>query len=174
MSNPILDELKQAGKKKLEIVIEDASDVIKEEAVDVVMRAAGENETVKLDKEGEQIVSLVYNEAKAVAEPILQDSALTVSVKVTKLLAALMKLMEQTKLNGSKIPGNQKKAVVLYLLRRLMKDIVADIPLQSYLLSKAEAVGETLLETLVDVSRNVNIPEVAATCCMGMISTLIR
>jgi hypothetical protein len=138
------------------------------------MRAVGEDATVKLDKEGERIVSLVYHEAKAEAEPILKDANLSVSVKVTKLLAALMKIMERTKVDGSKIPGVKKKAVVLYLLRQLMKDIVDDIPVQSYLISKASAIGETLLETLADISRNVNIPEVAATCCMGLISALIK
>ena len=85
-----------------------------------------------------------------------------------------MKIMEKTKVDGSKIPGAKKKAVVLYLLRQLMKDIVDDIPVQSYLVSKAEAIGESLLETLADISRNVNIPEAAATCCMGLISALTK
>jgi hypothetical protein len=80
--------------------------------------------------------------------------------------------MEKTQHNGAKIPGLKKKAVALYLLRQLMKDVVADIPLQSYLLSTASTIGEHLLETLVDVSRNVNISEVATTCCMSIISSL--
>lgn len=149
------------------------SDTIKEEAVDVVMRLAGEDD-IKLDKEDEFIVSIVYSEAKAVAEPILQHTASSVSVKVTKLLAALMKIMEKTKVNGSKIPGSKKKAVALYLLRQLTKDLVADIPLQSYLLSKAAAIGEQMLETLVDLTHGMNIPEVATTCCTSLISSLIK
>ena len=170
----VLEEIKLAGKNKITEMAAGAADTIKEEAVDAAMRAVGEDATVKLDKEGERIVSLVYHEAKAEAEPILKDANLSVSVKVTKLLAALMKIMERTKVDGSKIPGLKKKAVVLYLLRQLMKDIVDDIPVQSYLISKASAIGETLLETLADISRNVNIPEVAATCCMGLISALIK
>jgi len=170
----VLEEIKLAGKNKITEMAAGAADIIKEEAVDAAMRAVGEDATVKLDKEGERIVSLVYHEAKAEAEPILKDAKLSVSVKVTKLLAALMKIMERTKVDGSKIPGVKKKAVVLYLLRQLMKDIVDDIPVQSYLISKASAIGETLLETLADISRNVNIPEVAATCCMGLISALIK
>jgi vacuolar-type H+-ATPase subunit H len=170
----VLEEIKLAGKNKITEIAAGAADTIKEEAVDAAMRAVGEDATVKLDKEGERIVSLVYHEAKAEAEPILKDANLSVSVKVTKLLAALMKIMEKTKVDGSKIPGVKKKAVVLYLLRQLMKDIVDDIPVQSYLISKASAIGETLLETLADISRNVNIPEVAATCCMGLISALTK
>ena len=170
----VLEEIKLAGKNKIAEMAAEASNAIKEEAVDAAMRIAGEDATVKLDKEGEHIVSLVYDEAKAAAEPILYDADLSVSVKVTKLLAALMKIMEKTKVDGSKIPGLKKKAVVLYLLRQLMKDIVDDIPVQSYLISKAEAIGESLLETLADISRNVNIPEVAATCCMGLISALAK
>lgn len=170
----VLEEIKLAGKNKIAEMAAEASNTIKEEAVDIAMRAVGEDATVKLDKEGEHIVSLVYHEAKAAAEPILCDSELSVSVKVTKLLAALMKIMEKTKVDGSKIPGAKKKAVVLYLLRQLMKDIVDDIPIQSYLLSKAAAIGESLLETLADISRNVNIPQVATTCCMGLISALAK
>jgi len=170
----VLEEIKLAGKNKITEMAAGAADTIKEEAVDAAMRAVGEDATVKLDKEGERIVSLVYHEAKAEAEPILKDANLSVSVKVTKLLAALMKIMEKTKVDGSKIPGLKKKAVVLYLLRQLMKDVVDDLPVQSYLISKAEAIGESLLETLADISRNVNIPEVAATCCMGLISALTK
>jgi vacuolar-type H+-ATPase subunit H len=170
----VLEEIKLAGKNKITEMAAGAADTIKEEAVDAAMRAVGEDSTVKLDKEGERIVSLVYHEAKAEAEPILKDANLSVSVKVTKLLAALMKIMEKTKVDGSKIPGLKKKAVVLYLLRQLMKDVVDDLPVQSYLISKAEAIGESLLETLADISRNVNIPEVAATCCMGLISALTK
>ena len=170
----ILEEIKLAGKNKLESIVADASDAIKEEVVDVAMRAVGEDDTVKLDKDCERIVSLVYHEAKAEAEPILNDASLTVSLKVTKLLAALMKIMEKTKVDGSKIPGDKKKAVALYLLRQLMKDVVADIPLQSYLLSKAGAIGEQLLETLADISRNVNMPQVAASCCIGLFSALLK
>jgi hypothetical protein len=170
----VLDEIKLAGKHKIVEIVAATSNTIKEEAIDAAMRAAGEDATVKLDKEGERIVSFVYDEAKAEAEPILKDANLSVSVKVTKLLAALMKIMEKTKVDGSKIPGLKKKAVVLYLLRQLMKDVVSDLPVQSYLISKAEAIGESLLETLADISRNVNIPEVAATCCMGLISALTK
>ena len=170
----VLEEIKLAGKSKIAEMATGAADTIKEEAVNVAMRAVGEDATVKLDKEGEHIVSLVYDEAKVAAEPILHDANLSVSVKVTKLLAALMKIMEKTHVNGSKIPGLKKKAVVLYLLRQLMKDVVDDIPVQSYLISKAEAIGESLLETLADISRNVNIPEVATTCCMSLISALTK
>ena len=82
--------------------------------------------------------------------------------------------MEKTKVNGAKIPGLRKKAVALYLLRQLMKDIVADIPLQSYLLNTAQTIGENLLETLADVSRNLNMAEVATTCCMSVLSSLSK
>ena len=109
----VLEEIKLAGKNKIAELAAGAADTIKEEAVNAAMRAVGEDATVKLDKEGEHIVSLVYNEAKAAAEPILHDAGLSVSVKVTKLLAALMKIMEKTQVNGSKIPGAKKKAVVL-------------------------------------------------------------
>jgi len=161
------EAIKQMGEQALETV----SDAVKEKAMDVAMKIV-DGEDIKLDEVDMKIVSNVYAEAKAAAEPILQQADLSVPVKVTKLLAALMKIMEKTQHNGVKIPGLKKKAVALYLLRQLMKDVVADIPLQSYLLSTASTIGEHLLETLVDVSRNVNISEVATTCCMSIISSL--
>lgn len=170
----VVEEIKQIGQHAAVSAIETASEVIKEETVDVAMRLAGEDEEVKLSDDDAKIVSLVYHEAKAAAEPILHDSSLSVPVKVTKLLAALMKIMEKTKVNGAKIPGLRKKAVALYLLRQLMKDVVADIPLQSYLLNTAQTIGENLLETLADVSRNLNMAEVATTCCMSVLSSLSK
>ena len=163
--------IKQMGEQAIATV----SDAVKEKAVDAVMDVAMkvvDGEDIKLDEVDMRIVSKVYGEAKAAAEPILQKTDLSVPVKVTKLLAELMKIMERTQHNGVKIPGLKKKTVALYLLRQLMKDVVADIPLQSYLLSTASTIGEHLLETLVDVSRNVNISEVATTCCMSLISSL--
>jgi hypothetical protein len=165
-----VEEVKHTGQQAAVAVITSASEAIKEEAVDVAMRLAGEEEETKLSDEDGHIVALVYHEAKDAAEPILNDSALSVPVKVTKLLAALMKIMEKTKVNGAKIPGFKKKAIALYMLRQLMKVVVEDIPLQSYLLSTAQSVGEHLLETLVDVSRNVNMTEVATTCCISLLS----
>jgi len=163
--------IKQMTEQAAISAIANASDAVKEKAMAVAMKVV-DGEDIKLDEVDMRIVSSVYAEAKAAAEPILHQSDLSVPVKVTKLLAALMKIMERTQHNGVKIPGLKKKAVALYLLRQLMKDVVADIPLQSYLLSTASTIGEHLLETLVDVSRNVNISEVATSCCMSLISSL--
>jgi hypothetical protein len=168
-----LESVKHIGEQAAVSAIATASEAIKEEAIDAAMRLAGE-EDIKISDDEKCIAAIVYHEAKEAAEPILQDSTLSVPVKVTKVLAALMKILEKTKLNGAKIPGLKKKAVALYLLRQLMKDVVADIPLQSYLLSTAQTIGEHLLETLADVSRNVNMAEVATTCCMSLLSSLSK
>jgi hypothetical protein len=168
-----LESVKHIGEQAAVSVITTTSEVIKEEAVDAAMRLAGE-EDIKISDDEKCIAVIVYDEAKEAAEAILHDSTLSVPVKVTKVLAALMKILEKTKVNGVKIPGLKKKAVALYLLRQLMKDVVTDIPLQSYLLSTAQTVGEHLLETLADVSRNLNMAEVATTCCMSVLSSLSK
>ena len=165
--------IKEIGEKAAMSAVETVSDTIKEKAVEMAMNVI-DGEDIKLSDDDMQIVSKVYGEAKAAAEPILQKADLSVPVKVTKLLAELMKIMERTQHNGVKIPGLKKKAVALYLLRQLMKDVVADIPLQSYLLSTAHTIGEHLLETLADVSRNVNMAEVATTCCVSILSSLSK
>jgi len=171
------EAIKQMGEQAVISAVQNVSDAVKEKAVDAAMDVVMnivDGEDVKLAEDDMRIVSSVYAEAKAAAEPILQQADLSVPVKVTKLLAALMKIMERTQHNGVKIPGLKKKAVALYLLRQLMKDVVADIPLQSYLLSTASTIGEHLLETLVDVSRNVNMAEVATTCCVSILSSLSK
>jgi len=164
-----LEAVKHIGEQAAVSAITSVSEAIKEEAIDAAMHLAGEDD-IKISDDDKHIASLVYHDAKEAAEPILNDSAFSVPVKVTKLLAALMKIMEKAKVNGAKIPGLKKKAVALYLLRQLMKDVVADIPLQSYLLSTAQTIGEHLLETLADVSRNLNMAEVATTCCLSLLS----
>lgn len=171
------EAIKEIGEKAIVSAVSTVSDVVKEKAVDAAMDVVlnvVDGEDIKLSEDDMRIVSKVYGEAKAAAEPILHQTDLSVPVKVTKLLAELMKIMERTQHNGVKIPGLKKKAVALYLLRQLMKDVVADIPLQSYLLSTANTIGEHLLETLVDVSRNVNMAEVATTCCVSILSSLSK
>ena len=105
-----LEAVKHIGEQAAVSAITSVSEAIKEEAIDAAMHLAGEDD-IKISDDDKHIASLVYHDAKEAAEPILHDSALSVPVKVTKLLAALMKIMEKAKVNGAKIPGLKKKAV---------------------------------------------------------------
>jgi hypothetical protein len=114
-------------------------------------------EEEKLTAEQELIITLVYKEAYEAAEMIMEKADLPPVVKVTKAIAALMSILEKCRLNGSKISGKNKKVVVLQLVKRLIKELVKNSEALSSLLAAMDNMAEHLLETLVDVSRGVNI-----------------
>jgi hypothetical protein len=114
-------------------------------------------EEEKLTAEQELIITLIYKEAYEAAEMIMENADLPPVVKVTKAIAALMSILEKCRLNGSKISGQNKKVVVLQLVKRLIKELVKNSEALTSLLTVMNNTAEHLLETLVDVSRGVNV-----------------
>ena len=157
--------------------------VIAEIAIELGATAPMEEEK-KTTEEQELIIRLVLPSAKEAAEYILQDELLAKPVKVTKLIAALMTTLEKTRVNGSKISGEHKKAVVLHLAERLMKEYVLDSAALASLLAMAHSMAEHLLETLVETSKGMMfIAEITAqeeelvedvACCIGFLAALCK
>lgn len=127
-----------------------------------------------LTSEQRHIVTLVYSDAQSASQLILKDDSLSSAVKVTKLLSELMKILEKTKINGAKLSGSNKKAVALELVKHLIRDTSPDA---ANLLSSAESMGEQLLETLADISRNLNmqvVEKIIETGCCGLVEALLK
>jgi len=119
------------------------------------------------------IMSLISGDAMAGAELILNDS-LPIPVKITKLLGIIMTLLESVQLNGSKISGTVKKAVSLQLLSRLIYFVASDRIEFDELIQVSQTMGPIMLETLIEVSKKVNVSVVGKhkeTCCLGFFST---
>lgn len=118
------------------------------------------------------IISLISSDAMVGAELILNDS-LPIPVKITKLLGIIMTLLESIQLNGAKIPGTVKKAVSQQLLTRLIYFVASDSNEFDELIQVSQTMGPAMLETLITVSKGVNISVVEKqvdTCCLGFFS----
>jgi len=149
----VVEETTQVFEETAQTVVEETTQVFEEMERKVSVFADSYEDDIKLDLIQEYIISLIHQEAKAAAEPILNDDSLPVSVKITKLLGAIMALLEKARLNGAKIANENKRVIALYLLKRLLKEVLEDSAMRSELLHEATQVGHYLLEALVSVSK---------------------
>lgn len=126
-----------------------------------------------LNEEQDAILSLVSSDAMTLAESILHDSALPIPVKITKLLGAIMTILEQTTYHQASISGKTKKVVALELTKRLVQYVAGDTPELGQMIQTVKTMGPAILETLIMVSKGVNISVIekqVETCCFGFFS----
>lgn len=121
----------------------------------------------KLNEEQKKILSFVYETAKEFATDILNKPSVSEAMKVTQLMGAIIKMLESLTFNQVKLSGSTKKVVAVELGRNLIKDLVKDATAQAGILTVYDFTAEQTLETLIDVSRHVNVAmtEAAASCC---------
>lgn len=123
-----------------------------------------------LTDEQKKIVAFVYDSAKTYADGILNHPTLSSALKITQLMGAIMKLLENLTFNQMKLSGPTKKAVAIELGRSLIRDLIKDDSIKEIMLPLYDTMAEPLLETLVDVSHTLNTAakEAAASCCEWM------
>jgi cobalamin biosynthesis protein CbiD len=121
----------------------------------------------KLNEEQKKILSFVYESSKEFAIDILNKPSVTEVMKVTQLMAAIIKMLESLTFNQVKLTGSTKKAVAIELGRNLIHDLVKDETVKAGILTAYDFAAEQALETLIDVSRHVNVAvtQAAASCC---------
>ncbi len=121
----------------------------------------------KLNDEQKKILSFVYESAKEFAADILNKPSVSDVMKVTQLMAAIIKMLESLTFNQVKLAGSTKKAVAIELGRNLIHDLVKDETVKAGILTAYDFTAEQALETLIDVSRHVNVAvtQAAASCC---------
>ena len=133
-------------------------------------------EKAELSPRQKEVVAQLYEVSKEAAKRIFSVASLDHVMNIGRLLAEIVKLTEKASYRGEKIPGSEKKAIVLELGRQLLQDpeVLSDELARTAAGMAYEAMGEALLETLVDVSKHVNVmvKEVAATCCGALLSCL--
>lgn len=132
--------------------------------------AAGAMEEVKLSltTDQETVLVLYYDEARTAVEGMVSGD-LPTPVKVTKMIASLMKLMERIRYNDRPLKGADKKAIVMELVHRLLKDLVKERDSLFEILAAFHSMAEHLLETLVDISHNLAVVEEMASGCCAML-----
>jgi len=123
-----------------------------------------------------QVLDQLYETSKQATKSLLSAESMSDAMKIGQLMAMIVKLVEKASYKGEKIPGAEKKEIALALGKRLVADpAVIESPLLRDGVSVAyDLLGESLLETLLDVSRHVNtaIQEAAISCCESLLAAL--
>lgn len=118
------------------------------------------------------VLKVVYDKVKESSDLILQHPTLNSALKITQMIASIIKLLESVKLKDALLAGKDKKLIALEVGRLLIKDCIKDEEKQAVLLMVYDSTAEALLETMIDVSQNLNVKvkEVAGMCCEGLMS----
>jgi hypothetical protein len=131
----------------------------------------------KLSELQEGVVKELYGTLKETAKGLFSLSSMDDAMRIGKLMAEIMKLVEKaTYPGGRKIPGVEKREIALALGTCLVNDstVFPDEGVRHGVSRAYDLLGEQLLETLLDVSRHVNVfvKEVAVSCCEGILACL--
>jgi hypothetical protein len=114
-------------------------------------------EVAKLTEEQEELLKAVYEKAKSASETIINEPSINNSVKVAQIVGQTIKLLEEVTNTGKKLVGKDKKIVAMELCRRTIKELIKDEGLKLNILNKFDTIGEQMLETMIDVSKHLNI-----------------
>lgn len=122
------------------------------------------------------VLDQLYETAKQTTASLLSADSLSDAMKIGQLMATIVKLVEKASYKGEKIPGAEKKEIALALGKRLVSDpaVIPGDGLRSGVSAAYDLLGESLLETLLDVSRHVNtaIQQAAVSCCETILQML--
>jgi len=131
-----------------------------------VKNEVSEVDEQKYTEEQLEIIALIYAKAKEIAETIIQMD-IPSAMKVSKMIAEMIKLLEGITIHNKKISGKTKKHIAITLSRNLICK-TADESSKDKILSAFDDIADQMLETLIDVSRNVNVQEIASSCCKDL------
>jgi hypothetical protein len=123
-----------------------------------------------------EVLDQLYVVAKDTTKGILSIQSADHALKIGRMIAEIVKLIEKASYRGEKIPGAEKKEIALELGKRLLSDpaMISDETIRNGLLTAYDLLGEQMLDTLIDVSQHVNtaIKEVAISCCEALLRAL--
>jgi len=118
------------------------------------------------------VLKVVYDKVKDSSDIILQHPTLDSALKITQMMASIIKLLESVKLQDALLAGKDKKLIALEVGKLLIKDLIKDEEKQAVLLMIYDSTADALLETMIDVSQhlNVKVKEMTGMCCDGLMS----
>jgi len=122
------------------------------------------DESNALTKEQKEILSVVFEKVKASVESIMIDMDLSNHIKIMQIISAVIKIVEGLTVMKKTISGIDKKVVALACGRKCIKMMKDHLDM----LLLYDMIAETAMETMIDVSRNLNVN--GAECCMGLFS----
>lgn len=122
-------------------------------------------ESSSLTKNQKKIVNAIYNELKETITDLIEEfktvdvdniSIEDVSKKVFIIISQCIKIIEKVKVNQKKLSGADKKQIVLELGKIVLKTEIPDDNVTSIIIPLYDAMAEEILETIIDVSSQVN------------------
>jgi hypothetical protein len=121
-----------------------------------------------LSDEQKIIAQDIYESLKPTLHDLISDPNINNSIKVTKVIAQIIKKIENTPNN---VNGANKKEIAIQLGRILIKEAVPDDKGEAEILMVYDLIAESTLEAMIEVSKVVNvvIQEVATKCCPGLL-----
>ena len=141
--------------------------VIVEKAIEMGTIVISEVDSDALTKEQKEILSVVFEKVKASVESIMIDMDLSNHIKIMQIISSVIKIVEGLTVMKKTISGIDKKAVALACGRKCIKMMKDHLDM----LLLYDAIAESAMETMIDVSRNLNINgKEVSECCMGLFS----
>lgn len=137
-------------------------------------------ETSSLTKNQKEIVKVIYNELKNIVLELINEikdtdidniSVEDITKKIFIIISQSIKIVEKTKVNNNKLDGADKKQIVLELGKILLVTEIPDKNVTDIIIPIYDAVAEEILETIIDVSSQVNT-EIKKGC--GVLLTKIK
>ena len=130
----------------------------------------------KLSDEHIKVFTIIYNNVKESTDLLLHHPKLENVLKLTQMIASIIKSLETIKLNNILLSGKDKKQIALELGRILIKELIKEDEKRIILLMIYDSISEQLLETMVDVSHHLNIKvkELTGSCCEGLMNLFKR
>jgi len=116
-----------------------------------------------LSEDQKKYAAFVYDSTKLlIQEFILTD--MNDIVKITLMISKIVKQIENVKIYKKYPTGMDKKAITIELGRIFIKDMIPD---SNSIMMVYDVIAEPTLETMIDVSNNVNVS--VATCCPSIL-----
>ena len=136
-----------------------------EKAIEMSTIVISVDDSDALTKEQKEILSVVFEKVKASVEAILIDMDLSNHIKIMQIISSIIKIVEGLTVMKKTLSGVDKKAIALACGRKCIKMMKDHLDM----LLLYDMIAETAMETMIDVSRNLNVKEVSE-CCMGFLS----
>ena len=136
-----------------------------EKAIEMSVIVISVDDSDALTKEQKEILSAVFEKVKASVEDIMIDMDLSNHIKIMQIISSVIKIVEGLTVMKKTISGVDKKIIALACGRKCIKMMKDHLDM----LLLYDAIAETAMETMIDVSRNLNVKEVSE-CCMGFLS----
>ena len=118
-----------------------------------------------LTKEQKEVLSVVFEKVKASVESIMIDMDISNHIKIMQIISSIIKIVEGLTVMKKTISGIDKKAIALACGRKCIKMMKNHLDM----LLLYDMIAEPTMETMIDVSRNLNV-NVVGECCAGFFS----